>query len=52
MFDFEQEHGIDRIEMLKWIGERNRHVPASELAFMMGLPPLESDDAGDEFNWE
>jgi len=32
-------HG-DRMEMLKWVSERNLHVPLSDLAFMLGL----SDD--------
>lgn len=27
----------DRIEMLKWVSERNRHVPLSDLAFMLDL---------------
>jgi len=32
-------HG-DRMEMLKWVSERNLHVPLSDLAFMLDL----SDD--------
>lgn len=27
----------DRMEMLKWVSERNMHVPLSELAFMLDL---------------
>jgi len=27
----------DRIEMLKWVSERNVHVPLSDLAFMLDL---------------
>jgi len=29
-------HG-DRMEMLKWVSERNLHVPLSDLAFMLDL---------------
>ncbi len=31
----------DRMEMLKWVSERNVHIPLSDLAFMLGL----NDDA-------
>lgn len=27
----------ERMEMLKWVSERNMHVPLSELAFMLDL---------------
>lgn len=27
----------DRVDMLKWVSERNKHVSLSELAFMLGL---------------
>jgi hypothetical protein len=27
----------DRMEMLKWVSERNVHVPLSDLAFMLDL---------------
>lgn len=27
----------DRMEMLKWVSERNLHVPLSDLAFMLDL---------------
>lgn len=30
----------DRLEMLKWLSARNAHVPISELAFLLGLPPV------------
>ncbi|MDQ6987680.1 MAG: hypothetical protein Q9M25_07755 [Mariprofundaceae bacterium] len=33
--------GNDRTEMLKWVRERNLHVPLSELAFMLDM---DSDD--------
>lgn len=34
----------DRMEMLKWISERNSHIPMSELRFMVGIPPFGPDD--------
>jgi len=27
----------DRMDMLRWVSERNQHVPLSELAYMLGL---------------
>jgi len=27
----------DRMEMLKWVSERNAHIPLSNLAFMLDL---------------
>jgi len=27
----------DRMDMLKWVSERNQHVPLSELTYMLGL---------------
>jgi hypothetical protein len=27
----------DRMDMLKWVSERNQHVPLSELSYMLGL---------------
>jgi len=27
----------DRMEMLKWVSERNLHVPLSDLAFMLDM---------------
>lgn len=41
----------DRMEMLKWISERNSHIPISELRFMVGIPPFgpdEEDEWGDD----
>lgn len=29
-------HG-DRLEMLKWVSERNVHVPLSDLAYMLDI---------------
>lgn len=52
MLNFDHENGIDRMEMLKWISERNRHVPATDLAFMLGVSLLEPDDEDDDFDWE
>lgn len=53
MLNFDHENGLDRMAMLKWISERNRHVPASDLAFMLGVSPLEPDDEEyDDFDWD
>ncbi len=41
----------DRMEMLKWISERNTHIPMSELRFLVGIPPFgpdEEDKWGDD----
>lgn len=41
----------DRMEMLKWISERNSHIPMSDLKFMIGIPPFgpdEEDEWGDD----
>lgn len=32
----------DKQEMLKWLSEKNRHIPLSDLAFMLDMP--ENDD--------
>ncbi len=41
----------DRMEMLRWVSERNVHVPLSDLAFMLDLvedPPTDRmTDLGD-----
>jgi len=40
----------ERMDMLRWVSERNMHVPLTDLAFMLGmneeLPDME--DAGME----
>jgi len=33
-------------EMFKWLSERNLHIPAEELAFMLGIH-LKGDNASD-----
>lgn len=52
MLNFNHEYGIDRVEMLKWISERNRHVPATDLAFMLGIPLPDEEENDDDFDWE
>jgi len=50
---FNQSTNQERIEMLKWVSERNLHMPISELAFMFDLnDDLISDDyiGDDEFD--
>ncbi|HXH72736.1 MAG TPA: hypothetical protein VNI58_07990 [Mariprofundaceae bacterium] len=42
-----------KLEMLKWLSEKNRHVPLAELAFMLDMPIEEEsphDDSG-TFDW-
>ena len=34
----------DRMEMLKWVSERNSHIPISELKFLVGIPPFDPDE--------
>lgn len=34
------ETDIDKIEMLKWISERNSHLSPFELAYMLDVPDL------------
>ncbi len=36
MYSFDQRAGDD-IELLKWVSERNIHIPVSDLAYMLGL---------------
>ncbi|MDQ6993643.1 MAG: hypothetical protein Q9M31_09210 [Mariprofundus sp.] len=31
---------IDRVELLKWISERNMHIPMCDLAFLIGISPF------------
>jgi len=38
----------DRLELLKWIGNRNSHVPLPLLEFLVDTPPHVPDD--DDFN--
>jgi len=33
----------DRLELLKWISERNTHIPISDLEFLMGIAPFGGD---------
>ncbi len=40
----------DRMDMLKWISERNRHIPISELCFMVGVSPFDPDDEEDRWS--
>jgi len=42
------DHTDTKLEMLKWLSEKNRHVPLSELAYMLDMPQedeLSSDDS-------
>jgi len=44
----------DRLELLKWVSERNSHIPMSELKFLVGIPPFgldEEDEWGDDDGW-
>ncbi len=36
MYTFDQRAGDD-IELLKWVSERNIHIPVSDLAYMLGI---------------
>ena len=40
----------ERLELLKWVSERNSHIPLSELKFLVGIPPFdpEEDEWGDD----
>jgi len=31
---------IDRFALLKWISERNAHIPMSDLEFLIGISPF------------
>lgn len=42
-----------KLEMLKWISEKNAHVPLAELAFLLDLPMAEvpsREEASYEWN--
>jgi hypothetical protein len=43
----------DRIDMLKWVSERNSHIPMSELRYLVGIPPFDPDEEDDwgESDW-
>lgn len=43
----------DKLEMLKWLSEKNRHVPLSELAFMLDVPHEDEAVSDDPmiFDW-
>jgi len=34
----------DRFELLKWISERNAHIPMSDLEFLMGISSFSDTD--------
>ena len=34
----------DRNDMIKWISERNSHIPMSEMEFLIGIPPFDLDE--------
>ncbi|MDX8405415.1 MAG: hypothetical protein R8K50_04615 [Mariprofundus sp.] len=34
---------VERIELLKWISERNAHVPMADLEFLIGITPFGGD---------
>jgi len=38
-----------RFEFLKWVSERNAHIPISEMEFLIGLPSFEL--GGDDDEW-
>ncbi|WP_167632038.1 hypothetical protein [Mariprofundus ferrooxydans] len=35
------ETKTERFELMKWISERNAHIPMSDLAFLMGISAFE-----------
>jgi len=35
------EINTERFELMKWISERNAHIPMSDLAFLMGISAFE-----------
>ena len=41
---FNQDLDADRNDMLKWISNRNIHIPMSEADFLLGIPPLDLDE--------
>ncbi|ATX80934.1 hypothetical protein Ga0123462_0055 [Mariprofundus ferrinatatus] len=42
-----------RYEFMKWVSERNAHIPVTELEFLICFSPLGPDDEDDwdEDNW-
>jgi len=38
-----------RFEFMKWVSERNAHIPMSELEFLIGIPPFGCED---DDEWE
>ena len=43
----------DRFECLRWVSERNAHIPMSELEFLIDVPgnQTDSDDDWCDENW-
>ena len=33
-----------QFEFMKWVSERNAHIPMSEMEFLIGIPPFGNDD--------
>ena len=42
-----------RFEFLKWVSERNTHIPISELEFLIGMPTfaMEDDSEFEDGDW-
>jgi len=42
-----------RLEFMKWVSERNAHIPMSEVEFLIGIPPYggEDDDEWEDCDW-
>jgi len=51
MSPFEQAI-TDHAEIVSWVSKQHGHIPVTDPAFMMSLPPHEPDDEGSEFDWD
>ena len=41
-----------KLEMLKWISEKNTHIPLAELAFLLDIPASEEFVSGENvYDW-
>jgi len=43
-----KDNVYNEVEILKWISERNQHIPIEDLAFMVNIPD-QNDFSTDEY---
>jgi len=40
----------DRTEMIKWFSNHQSHIPMSEVEFLIGVPPFDTEEDDEPWN--